>query len=123
MKMHDPDGPAGAAYVDPRLIFEAPPQEDARDEIARIIDPQSWLLRERALMPYRESRGSYDTEHWLYAVTWLKGFRTVEQVDEWLRKGGPLPEDHTHTFHIHFQESIRKADAVLAMLRERDVAA
>jgi hypothetical protein len=102
-----------------RHVNEAPPQDDPRDEIARIIDPYSWKLRERALNPYREGRGSFDLENWLYQTTYAKGFRTVEEVDAWLRDGTPLFEDHTETFHSAFQDSIRRADAILKMLGER----
>lgn len=102
-----------------RHVTEAPVQENLRDEAARIIDPHAWLLRERALAPYRRGTGSQDAENWLYAVTYGKGFRTAEEVDEWLRLGEPLSEDHTATFHVHFQESLRRADEVIAMLSKR----
>lgn len=109
------------SWVDPRHVVEAPVQDDPRDEIARIIDPQSWMLRERAMMPYRENRGAWDLENWLYAVTWQKGFRTPEQVDEWLRSGEIQFAEHTSTFHSQFQDSLRRADAILEMLKERSL--
>lgn len=119
MNLRGPESPEGAIATDPRIVLEAPPQDDVRDEIARLIDPLSWLLRERALAPFRENRGSVSEENWLYQVTWMKGFRSVEEVDDWLRNGTPLFEDHTHTFHHQFQDSIRRADAILVMMRER----
>lgn len=119
MRPSDADVDAGEGWVDPRVLREAPPQDDPRDEIARLIDPFSWLLRERALMPYRENRGSISEENWIYQITWTKGFRSAEEVDDWLRRGTPVPGDAAQTLHVGFQESIRKADAILAMMRER----
>lgn len=106
---------------DDGVASEARQQDDVRDEIARIVDPFAWMQRERALDPYREGRGSRGAENPIYQVTWSKGFRSPEEVDDWLRNGTPQPDECSYILHVALQRSISQADAVLAMLRTRNL--
>lgn len=105
------------------VASEAPEQGDVRDEVARIIDPFAWMQRERALAPYRENRESRGAENPIYQMTWAKGFRSPEEVDDWLRNGRPQPDECSYILHVALQKSISQADTVVAMLRTRNLLA
>lgn len=103
--------------IDPGMIEPAVrSHETMRDEIARIIDPYAWFMRDTAVAPYRRGTGCTGDEGWIYEVTWARGLRTVEEVDAWLRTGEPLHHEHTYNFHLQFQRSLAKADAVLLLI-------
>lgn len=87
-----------------------------RDDVARIVDPYAWYMRDTAVAPYQRGTGSTGDEGWIYKVTWGKGFRTVEQVEAWLRAGEPLPHEHTFHFHLQLQRSLAKADEILLLM-------
>lgn len=87
-----------------------------RDDVARIVDPYAWFMRDTAVAPYRRGTGCTGDEGWIYKVTWAKGFRTVEQVDDWLRSGEPLHHEHTYQFHLQLQRSLTKADEILRLM-------